>query len=676
MMRGAMFALAAVVVGAASASAVVFSGPAYLPPGGASCILTGNAKVTGGATWTCTQTVANYSNLYIGIKNDNIPAATSPQGESMDNNQPSGAEIFTHFSTGGSTIVYTGTTSVRNLVAGGFTTAFTRLTLTFTGTGGTVTDATTIALSNANGDVHSLWRSTDANFTVNALLEASDSASGPWTPASSYYGMTGALAHGKNTQNGESEISHVDIAFYYSTCGDSMIDTNFGAEQCDLGGANGASTNCCTSDCQFRGAGICRPGPGAPCDASESCTGISSACPADDAPINLGVVCRPGSGDSCDANEACTGVPGQGCPPDDAPGNVGMVCRVSSVGDICDLNETCTGTPTVPCPPDDAPGKINMVCRPGSGDMCDPDERCTGIANQGCPPDIVANPATICRTGSGDSCDPNETCTAIPTQPCPANVIAPMGTQCRAAVNVCDVAEQCTGVGGQPCPPNGFAAASTPCNLDNDVCTVDACNGSGACVFGSNLDCDDGNVCSQDSCDPITGCHSTGAPSNTCVSATQATLKIKNKDNPASDGVKFIWKGGPALVPDMGDPLSTTRYELCIYDNTGIQMAMGVPPGNGWAAVGPTSSPTGYKFKDKSAANQGIRIIKLKGSNLTKARAKVTGKGENLPDMANLPFQYPVTAQLYADGGMCWTAEFNQAQTRANDQQNYKAKAK
>jgi hypothetical protein len=673
-MRGAMFALVAVAVGASSASAIVFSGPAYLPPGGASCLLSGNAKLAGGATWTCTQTVANYSNLYIGIKNDNMPAATSPQGESMDNNQPSGAEIFAHFSTGASTIVYTGTTSVRNLVAGGFTTAFTRLTLTFTGSGSMVTDATTVALSNANGAVHSLWRSTAANFTVNALLEASDNAGGPWTAASTYYGTT--LLHAKNTQNGESEISHVDVAFYYSTCGDSQTDTNFGAEQCDLGGANGASTNCCTSDCQFRGAEICRPGPGAPCDLSELCSGISSSCPPDDAPFNTGVVCRSGSGDSCDANETCTGTPGQGCPSDDAPGNAGVVCRVASVGDICDLDETCTGTPTVPCPPDDAPGKINMVCRAGSGDVCDPEERCTGIANQGCPPDVVANPATVCRTGSGDSCDPNETCTAIPSQPCPPDVVTPMGTQCRAAVGVCDVAEQCTGTALQPCPPNGFAAASTPCNTDNDLCTVDACNGSGACVFGSTLDCDDGNTCTQDSCDPIDGCESAGEPSMLCVAANKATLKVKKKtSNEASDNVKFIWKGGPALVTDMGDPLSTTRYELCIYDVRGPQMAMGVPPGTGWAAVGPTSEPTGFKYKDKSATNDGIRIIKLKGSNLGKARAKVTGKGLNLPDLADLPFQYPVTAQLYASDGMCWTAEFDQSQTRKNDLQNYKAKA-
>jgi hypothetical protein len=237
--------------------------------------------------------------------------------------------------------------------------------------------------------------------------------------------------------------------------------------------------------------------------------------------------------------------------------------------------------------------------------------------------------------------------------------------------------ERPAGLGaGQACPVNGFAPASTPCNTDNDVCTVDACNGSGACVFGSNLDCDDSNVCSQDSCHPINGCFSTGTPSNACVAANQSTLKIKNKDNPASDGVKFLWKGGPALVGDMGDPLTSTRYELCIYDNTGIvQMAMGVVPGTGWSSVGPTSAPTGFKFKDSTAANQGIRIIKLKGSNLGKAKAKVIGKGANLPDTAVLPFQYPVTAQLYASDGMCWTAAFNQAQTRANDLQNFKAKA-
>ena len=660
-------ALALLGVASSASGLILTGGPVYSLPGGGSCVASGVASQTGGSTITCTGVnLGAHTKVYFGTRNDLAAIGNTMTGV---NPAPATTDVFRYFSSTGTSITYTSTTTINDFFHGSHSVT-SRLVLTLVSGSASIVATGGNPVNNNNGDVERVFQLTSGtSFTFRADVQASDAFFGLGQACPAVYDPSHSLI------GAGGDRSRVDVGFYFSDCGDSVVDS---PEQCDEGVDNGTPGSCCDASCQFRSSiDVCRPGGGAPCDLNETCSGFTGTCPPDDAPINgsNNLVCRPGSGDSCDTNEECSGVPGVACPPDDAPGNMGVVCRAASVGDICDMDELCSGDPGETCPPDDAPGQINVVCRPGSGDVCDPDERCTGIANQGCPPDVVSNPSTVCRVGSGDSCDPNENCTAIPTQPCPPNVITPMGTQCRAAAGVCDVAEQCTGVGGQTCPPNGFASASTPCNTDNDVCTVDACNGSGACTFGSNLDCDDGNVCSQDSCDPINGCDSTGTPSNSCVAANQSTLKVKNKTNDASDGVKFIWKGGPALVSNMGDPLLTTRYELCIYDNTGLQMAMGVPPGAGWAAVGPTSSPTGFKYKDSSATNDGIRIIKLKGSNLGKARAKVTGKGPNLPDLATLPFQYPVTAQLYASDGMCWSAEFNQAQTRANDLQQYKAKA-
>jgi len=385
-------------------------------------------------------------------------------------------------------------------------------------------------------------------------------------------------------------------------------------------------------------------------------------------------VCRGGSGDSCDENETCTGLPGAGCPADDALAKAGVACRVGSVGDICDLNEACTGAPGATCPPDDAPGKINLICRPGSGDICDPDERCSGVPGQGCPPDTVSNPTTVCRVGSGDTCDPTETCTAIPGQPCPSNVVAPAATECRAAAGSCDLAELCNGTAGQPCPNDGFAAPGTTCDADSSVCTNDSCNGSNVCLFASNVDCEDGNTCTQDTCDAQNGCVSVGQPSNTCASASRAQLKIKNSSPDTRDSVKFKWNGGPSLIADMGDPTQTTRYELCLYDSRGIQMAMGVPPGAGWVTVGSPGSPKGYKYKDSAALSDGIKQIKTKASNLDKATVSVVGKGLQLPDTAALPLQYPVRAQVYASDGMCWDAQFGVAETRKNEAEKFSAK--
>ena len=658
----AVFALA--LGGASTASALIISGgPTYTLPGGGSCSVSGVTGATGGATISCTGVnLAAHTKVYFGIRND-----INVIGNTMNGTAPSGASIFRYSTSGGSSVTYTSASTIDDQL-NGIQPVSQQLVLTLTAGSASLVAAGGTPANTANGDVERLFQITGgSSFSVRADIKASNAfhALGQALPA--VYDATNTPA------SGSQDISRVSVAFYYSDCGDGVVDS---PEQCDEGVDNGTAASCCTSSCTLRSSGeTCRPGAGAPCDESETCTGASANCPTDDATVNLGVVCRAGSGDLCDQNETCTGVPGQGCPVDDAPTNTGVVCRVGSVGDFCDQPETCSGVPGATCPADDAPAKINVVCRAGSGDLCDPDERCSGIPGQGCPADIVANPSTVCRAGSGDVCDPSELCTAIPGQPCPADTVAPSSTVCRSATDVCDVAEQCTGTAGQQCPTDGKAAATTPCNEDNDVCTVDACDGSGACVFGNNLNCSDGNACTQDSCDAQNGCAYSGTPANTCASASKAILKVRDSSSNSGDSVKFLWKGGPSLVIDMGDPTQTTRYELCIYDNRGVQMAMGVNGGAGWSTLGSPSSPKGYKFLDSAAAQNGIKLIKTKGSNFDKAQVKMIGKGTALPDTADLPLQYPVTAQVYASDGMCWEAQFTQPQTSKNDSGSFGAKA-
>jgi hypothetical protein len=228
------------------------------------------------------------------------------------------------------------------------------------------------------------------------------------------------------------------------------------------------------------------------------------------------------------------------------------------------------------------------------------------------------------------------------------------------------VAEECTGAAGQDCPSDTVAPSQTPCDADGDVCTVDRCDGTGACTLSEPLDCEDGNTCTQDSCDPQNGCLSTGTPSPSCVPATRATVQVRNASEDLQDGVRFKWKGGPVLVADLGNPTQTTRYELCIYDDTGIRMAMGVPPGAGWTTLGSIASPRGYRYRDRLAQTQGVKQITLKASSLDRARLQLTGKGAALPD-TTLPFLLPVTAQLHAGDDTCWEVELDASATRRNE---------
>jgi hypothetical protein len=331
----------------------------------------------------------------------------------------------------------------------------------------------------------------------------------------------------------------------------------------------------------------------------------------------------------------------------------------------------CPGGAGSTCPPNDAPLKVNVVCRAGSGDACDPDERCTGLTGQGCPPDVVMNPTVVCRAGSGDACDPDEHCPAVPGAACPADVLEPAGTECRADTGECDVAEECSGTAGQPCPDDTGIAAGTSCEEDGDLCTDEECNGSGSCVATGPIDCDDGNTCTQDSCDPGSGCVFSGTPALTCLAAERATLQVKSSASPSGDKLKLTWKGGPVLVPDLGDPRVDTTYELCVYDDVEPQMAIDVSPGSGWQAIGSPSAPRGYKFKGRGEQD-GVRVILLKASSLNRASLKVVAKGDNLPDPA-LPFTSPVTVQLYADD-TCWEASFGVAETKKNDGTGFSGK--
>lgn len=649
---------------------IITGGPSYTLPGGGSCSVSGITSDGAGATLTCTGVnLAAHTKVYWGIRND-----LTPNGNTMTGVNPaaSSAAVFRYDSSTATSITYTSTTTISDVFHGSHT-VNNRLTLAVSaGSASVVVTGGTPANSPANGDIERVFQISSGSFTIEADVESNDgffpvfgrSCDAVYDPSHSTTGNGG-------------DRSRVDVAFYFSDCGDSVVDA---PEACDEGsGVNGTFASCCSATCTFKTAGtVCRTGvdpdgPPSSCDTPEQCTGSAADCPADDALINGGNVCRPGSGDVCDENETCSGTPGQSCPADDAPGNGGvLVCRPGTTGDICDENELCTGTPGAVCPADDAPGKLNVVCRAGSGDMCDPDERCVGIPGMACPADVVLNPSTVCRAGSGDMCDPNENCTAVPTQPCPPNVVQPAGTDCRPAVDTCDVLEECTGVAGQACPANGFSPASTSCNDDADVCTVDECDGSGNCVFDSNLECDDNNLCSQDTCDASLGCEYTGAPSNTCATASRALFKYKDNGTNTKDSIKFLWRGGPSLVGDMGDPTTpSTDYELCVYENGELRLALGVPGGAGWSTVGSPSSPKGYKYKDTFASTDGIKIIKTKASSLDKAKVKLTGKGNNIPDITNpahqLDWAFPVQAQLYASDGMCWDGTFGAGDTKKNE---------
>ncbi len=194
--------------------------------------------------------------------------------------------------------------------------------------------------------------------------------------------------------------------------------------------------------------------------------------------------------------------------------------------------------------------------------------------------------------------------------------------------------------------------------------------------------CDDSNPCTQDSCDPASGCVYDPSPMVGCRGAAKTKLVIQRGRDDTKDLLTFQWLNGTATVAELADPTATAEYALCVYDADAVVLRADVPS----AAICPTSADhthpcwtatkTGYKFKDKTGGNDGITSVGMKG-NATDPKAKIQlkGKGANLPDPGQ-PLTPPVTAQMInAETGLCVEGTFSGSGILRNDATQFKAKA-
>ena len=140
--------------------------------------------------------------------------------------------------------------------------------------------------------------------------------------------------------------------------------------------------------------------------------------------------------------------------------------------------------------------------------ICNGEETCV---NNNC----VAGPALNCNDGSvctDDSCDSAAGCQHVNnSSSCDDGSVCTEGDYCSqgacgGTAVTCDDADDCT---TDTCNPvSGCVFTPVPgCECDddsdcsdNDVCTgQETCNGQNQCVAGTPLNCDDGNVCTEDS---------------------------------------------------------------------------------------------------------------------------------------------------------------------------------
>ena len=235
---------------------------------------------------------------------------------------------------------------------------------------------------------------------------------------------------------------------------------------------------------------------------------------------------NPCTDDSCEAQTGCIHEPNE------SPCSDGDVC---STGDVCVEGECISGE-LQNC--DDG--------NPCTDDSCDPAIGCVHLANA-----ALCDDGNLCTTGDHcgagkcvfdgyQDCDDENVCTkdlCVPADGCVYQPVAGPCTDNNACTDLdvckggecipgdlldCDDDNVCT---KEQCSPQQGCLYQTIDGICDDVdeCTVGDVCGNGVCVPGAPADCDDANLCTDDSCDPDTGCLSV-ANSDPCDDNDPCTM--------------------------------------------------------------------------------------------------------------------------------------------------------
>ncbi len=184
-------------------------------------------------------------------------------------------------------------------------------------------------------------------------------------------------------------------------------------------------------------------------------------------------------------------------------------------------------------------------------------KKCTGDAecdDQNPCTDDFCDPSSGCRYEHNTvPCDDGDTCTA--------------GDHCQDGACIpgepidCDDLNPCTDNYCDPSSGCRFENNTSPCN-DQDICTAgDHCQ-DGACMPGEPVDCDDQNECTDDACNPETGACEHSYNRNRCDDLNPCTYDDKCIQGTCTGAAYFCNDGNPC-TDDF-----CTGDGLCSFENS------------------------------------------------------------------------------------------------------------
>jgi CSLREA domain-containing protein len=204
-----------------------------------------------------------------------------------------------------------------------------------------------------------------------------------------------------------------------------------------------------------------------------------------------------------------------------------------------------------------------------------------------------------------------------------------------------------------------YAPVNTACDVEGDPCTDDRCDGAGGCALSTTIVCAPCETCSGPLCVP--------GPRTLCrppLEEGRSTLTLR------TDLLTWRWpRGGMTTSNDLGDPVASDDYALCMFDRFSTtsdprvkihaDLAAGGVCGSQpcWTGLGQPPGSRGFRYRDRQRSQAGIEKVVLHPGVEGRSSFLVKGKGPGL-GLDPLDVHLPTVLQLQRVGGACWEATF------------------
>ncbi len=325
---------------------------------------------------------------------------------------------------------------------------------------------------------------------------------------------------------------------------------------------------------------------------ADSCDPTNSAGPCVHDSSQLGDCCGDGNDctvDYCDPIQFCVFPPApRGTPCFDFPNCPGNECN--GMGQ-CTLAACDDG---LPCTDDFVDDMNNCTCGnatgfPGmpcdDGNACTIDTTCDGIGGT----------ADHCTGGTAVSCDDTNPCTDDSCSPSSGCVHAPNSASCDDG-NACTVGDTCGGGSCNPGAPLGCDDGNSctddtcdpasgcvhtnntaPCGVQGNACVTAGTCGGGECHAGAPVNCDDGDCCTIDGCDPAAGCTHVPNPAGPAFT-TQPSLGTCPVLWPPEHGYADFTVAQTAAAAQSACGVTSIQWASCASSQ--VENAVGTGDGN------------------------------------------------------------------------------------------------